>query len=63
MPRNQPVPHHKWAKHKREDEPVCDCQNPVEDGGFSEGCEVHTVMSDADRRTQQWLRELEWTDD
>ena len=63
MPRNRPVPHHKWAKHKREAAPVCDCQNPVEGGGgaagVSEGCEVHNNLSEADRRTQQWLRDLE----
>lgn len=47
------------AHRKRGTDRKCDCQNPIENGGFSEGCEEHTEMSAAERRTQEWLRELE----
>ena len=36
----------------------CDCQNP-EAGYVSAGCYQHNDLSEAELRTQQWLRELE----
>lgn len=45
------------------DPALCDCQNPVEANGgaagVSMGCPIHNDLSEADKRTQRWLRELE----
>ena len=61
-PRTHPAFRKRGTLSQRQYEALCDCQNPVEANrgaaGVSEGCEVHNQLTEADRRTQKWLREL-----
>lgn len=62
-PRSHPAFRKRGTLSQAEYDRRCDCQNPLEANGgaagVSEGCDVHNRLSEADMRTQQWLRDLE----